>query len=66
RVFVESCWTTLENKISIVSGKELLSRINLWVSEEYGEACSLSRILKNIKEEEIDDEIKKVIINLID
>ncbi len=55
RLIVESCWTTLENKISIVSGKELLSRINLWIRGEYGETCSLSRILKNIKEEEIDD-----------
>lgn len=65
RIIVESRWTTLENKISIVSGKELLSRINLWIKEEFGETCSLTRILRSIKEEEIDPEIKQVIESLI-
>lgn len=64
-VIVNESWTNLNDKLSIVGGKNLLSRINLWMKEEYKQSCSLNKILDNILLSEIDPEIKHVIDDLI-
>ena len=65
RAMIEPKWTSLDNKISLVSGFDLLSSVNSWIREEFGESCSQAKILKNMKAEDIDDEVKKVISQLV-
>lgn len=61
RNYFESNWTTLENKISLLSGKELLASTNLWMQERYKKHSSLSAIAQVLKEDEIDQEIIEII-----
>lgn len=65
RKYVELKWTTLDEKISLVSGKDLLGEINNLLQTEYGVSCSLTKIIKNIKNDEISGEVKDVIASLI-
>lgn len=61
REYFNTRWTTLESKIALVSGKELLSNTNAWMQERYGKHCSLSAISKCMIEEDVDQEIVAII-----
>lgn len=63
--FVEEKWTSIEKKLSLVSGKEFIKEINAWMRAEYKVSCSLDKICSKIKAEEIDSEIYEVIDRLI-
>lgn len=64
RRIVNSKWDTLTNRLSIISGKDMLSRINGWMKEKYKKSCSMNKILKSINPDEIEDEVKMVIDKL--
>ncbi len=57
-------WTSLDNKLALISGKEAISRINEWLLNNYNKSCSLTKIINKIKKEEIDTEIIHVINEL--
>ena len=59
--YVNSYWDTLENKLSIVSGKQLVKQINEWMRNEYDKHCTQTKILTFIRADEIDDEMVKII-----
>jgi predicted ATP-dependent endonuclease of OLD family len=61
RKYIEQNWTTLDSKINLASGKDLISDINSWLKREYNVSCSLSKILKNLNIDEINQEVKDVI-----
>jgi len=54
---VNMCWNTLDNKLGIVSGKQMIGLINEWMEKEYHAHCSQSIIISNIKANEIDEEM---------
>ncbi len=65
RGIIKEKWTTIESKLSLVSGKEMISKINGWMKEQYNKSCSMDKIIKNIRSDEVDDEIAHVINELI-
>ncbi|WP_323397444.1 ATP-dependent nuclease [Acetobacterium wieringae] len=65
REYMAKNWTSLENKIKMVPGKEVLSRIRQWLQDEYKKSISTDKIIKNFKPEEIDDELRMVIERLM-
>lgn len=61
RNFMKAHWTSLQNKLDIISGKEMIKKTNEWVRRRYGKSCSLSKIISNMKAEEVDVEIKETL-----
>ncbi|KNY27941.1 ATP-dependent nuclease [Pseudobacteroides cellulosolvens] len=61
RQYIDSKWTNLQNKINLVSGKEMISKTNAFIKEKYNKSCSVHKILQAITLEELDEEVKDVI-----
>ena len=57
-------WTSIENKLSLVNGKLMISKINDWMKLNYKKSCSMEKIIANIRKEEVNDEIKYIIKEL--
>ncbi|WP_312561099.1 ATP-binding protein [Anaerospora sp.] len=64
RELVNSKWVSLEGKLSIVPGKDLLKATNNWVKENYNVSCSIKRIFSVMKSEDIDVELIELIKRL--
>ncbi|MEN6420170.1 MAG: AAA family ATPase [Clostridiaceae bacterium] len=60
-IYMKENWTTLERKIALVNGKELLSRVNEWLRDKYCVSTSLDRIIRSMKPDEVDEEITEVL-----
>ena len=58
---VEEAWQTREGRISIVSGKQLLSMLSQWYKESYNVSFGVMAIVAQLHTNEIPDEIIKVI-----
>ncbi|WP_438432917.1 ATP-dependent nuclease [Gorillibacterium sp. sgz500922] len=65
RTLILEKWTNNDEKISLIGGKELISDINVWMKENYSKSCTLARMVRNIRAEEIDEEVKSVIDMLV-
>ena len=61
REYVERHWTSMNEKIRIVPGKEVLRRIRDHMKNKYKASCTDDAIIRNILPEEVDDEIIGVI-----
>lgn len=66
RKFINDNWTTLENKIKFICGKEAIKKINKWIKEKYKQSCSTFKIIRCFEPEEIDKEIIGIINILIE
>jgi predicted ATP-dependent endonuclease of OLD family len=58
---IEKAWQTREGRISIVSGKDLLSMLSQWCKENYNVSFGIMAIATQLHANEIPDEINKVI-----
>lgn len=58
---VERRWNTLEGRLSICNGKDLISLINKWLLSEYKTKTSRKKMLDALTCEDICDEMKQVI-----
>lgn len=63
KAYVDEKWTTVDFKIELVSGKEIISKINDFIKKEYGQHCSIKRLLDELDVEDIADEVVDVITN---
>lgn len=61
RRIINEKWNTFENKLSLVSGKEVLARLSNWCQSKYQVHLSFKSILKEIKKNELPEEVVKVI-----
>ena len=59
-------WDSLEGRLSIACGKDIISLINSWIKTEFKRSSSRSRILSALKPRDIPDEMKQVIETLIE
>lgn len=57
-------WATLEGRLSVVNGKELLSLVNSWLREQYKVKSSRDKLIKALSPNDVSQEIKDV-INLL-
>ncbi len=65
RDFMDKNWTSLENKLSLISGKSFIKKLNQWYKDKFRVGCSITKIINNFLPEDIDEEMKKVIHSLI-
>ncbi|ADE37205.1 ATP-dependent nuclease [Methanohalophilus mahii] len=61
RSFISEHWDSTENKLKLVSGKEVISKLSKWSQNKYNVSFSAGTIVREIKAEEIDSEIRYVI-----
>lgn len=61
RKHMDENWTSFENKIKMVPGKDALSKINQWLKDDYNKSFSIANIIKNFKPEEVTPELKSVL-----
>lgn len=61
REFIDSHWDSLENKLKLVSGKKVISELSKWSQDTFSVSFSAGAIVREIKKEEIDFEMKCVI-----
>ena len=57
REFIDSCWISLDNILSIVPGKEMRSKIYKWMKDEYNISCSDKKVLKHMTKTDIPNDL---------
>ena len=63
--WLESNWGTLESRLSIACGKDVISIVNTWIREKYNKSSSRSKIIAALRPEDIPFEMKQVIDELL-
>lgn len=58
---IEMKWRSLEEKLSLVPGKKFIRKVNNWMRKEYGVSCSIDRIIKEIRADEVESEMVEVL-----
>ena len=54
-------WSSLDGRLSVVNGKDLLSTVNSWLREKYKVKSSRDKLIKSLSPDDIPQEIKDVI-----
>ena len=57
REYMDGQWSSLEEKIAIVPGKEMKAKIFEWMQQEYSYSCSGKRILQKLEMEDIPEDL---------
>lgn len=60
RNIMKEKWNLLDNKLAMLCGKDFIKRINTWLREKYKVSCSIDKIIKEIRPEEINEEMIEV------
>lgn len=50
-----------EENLSLVSGKMFIRKLNDWLRKEYKVSCSIDKIIKEMKADEIENEMAEVL-----
>lgn len=58
---LEEKWDTLEKRLNVVNGKDLISLVNQWVKERYKQNISRAKLLSALTADDIPEEVKRVI-----
>ena len=62
---LEKRWDTLENRLSVCNGKDLISLINEWIRQLYHLSSSRAKLLAALSPDDISEEVKGIIELLI-
>ena len=54
-------WNTEQGRLSLVSGKRVLAKLSQWMQETHGVAINAVRIARELRRNEISDEIVEVL-----
>lgn len=65
REIINDKWETYEGRLTIVSGKSVISKLSDWSNTEFGVSFSSTRIAKELLPKEIDSEVVDI-INVIE
>ena len=58
-------WETLDGRLSIACGKDVISLVNQWMREKYNKSSSRAKIIRVLTPDDIADEMKTVIHQLL-
>lgn len=56
-----SNWTTLEGRLSVACGKDIISLVNDWIKKRYNKSSSRSKIISQLQPTDIPSEMKEVV-----
>lgn len=63
---LEKHWKTLEDRLAVCNGKDLISCINRWIECRYHQKSSRKKLLDALTPDDICDEMKNIISILVD
>jgi hypothetical protein len=66
RDLVAQNWTTAREIVSVVPGKQFLSRLSEWTQREFNTSLSSNRLARELLSTEIDGEMKAVLTAIED
>lgn len=66
REYMKEKWTSLENKLALVGGKEFIKRLNGYFKKQYAVNLSVTKIISEFQKDEFDDEIVEMIGTILD
>lgn len=58
-------WNSLEGRLSIANGKDIISIVNAWAQTKYKKSCSRNRLMEALTSEDVSEEMAEVICRLI-
>ncbi|MDF2960468.1 MAG: hypothetical protein K0S39_2203 [Paenibacillus sp.] len=61
REIIKNHWNSYEDRIKILSGKLILSKLSAWSQQEYGVSFSNNRVARAMKRNEISPEMVKIL-----
>jgi hypothetical protein len=61
---VDSAWSTTTKRLSIVSGKKVISKLSSWSTENYGVSFGANTLLYEIKATELEQEVIDVVSSI--
>lgn len=64
RQLVDSAWSTTTKRLSIVSGKKVISKLSSWSTENYGVSFGANTLLYEIKATELEQEVIDVVSSI--
>lgn len=64
RDYVQPHWTTLDGRLTLVSGKKLISLLSFWSKDMYGVSFNSSKIARELQIHEIREEIRQFITKI--
>ncbi len=59
---IDTAWSSLKGKLSVVSGKLLLSKLSEWGQNRFGVSLSARRLAREIRTSEFEPEMRNVIL----
>jgi hypothetical protein len=59
---IDTAWSSLKGKLSVVSGKLLLSKLSEWGQNRFGVSLGARRLAREIRTSEIEPEMRNVIL----
>jgi AAA15 family ATPase/GTPase len=61
RALIKAHWGSLDGKLKLVSGKDIISKLSKWSQDTYNVSFSAATIVREIRKDEIDSEMKHVL-----
>jgi hypothetical protein len=61
---LQAAWRSTTSKLAVVSGKEVIHRLNEWAKKDLDVSFSAIRLARELSESEIDDEVKSVLAGI--
>lgn len=61
RVIFESTWESIEGRISVVSGKGVISQLSKWAQEQFGVSITPSAIVRSMQPEDVPSEMRDIV-----
>ena len=58
---LDSKWSTLEGRLSVANGKNVVSTINTWLKTKYNKSSSRTKLLGALSSNDIASEVKELI-----
>jgi lantibiotic modifying enzyme len=58
---LEKSWKTLDGKLAVIAGKEVIHRIAGWVNKEFGVSINAVKLARELTRTELDEEIQNVL-----
>lgn len=58
-------WGTLEGRMCLANGKDVLTLVNSWVRRRYGKSCSRAKLLKELDISDVAEEMRTLIDTLL-
>lgn len=66
RVVIDSAWASADGRLSLASGKAILSALFRWIQDEFGVSLTSAAVIREMRPVEVHPEVRRFIESVID